>query len=60
MIDAARNVLTDAGIDPEYLELRSPEDLGELDRVDGAALLAVAAQIGRARLIDNRILEAAR
>ena len=27
---------------------------------DGAALLAVAAQIGRARLIDNRILEAAR
>ena len=49
-----------AGIDPEYLELRSPEDLTELDRVDGAALLAVAAQIGRARLIDNRILEAAR
>ena len=60
VLDAARDVLSGAGIDPEYLELRSPEDLTELDRVDGAALLAVAAQIGRARLIDNRILEAAR
>jgi len=60
VLDAARDVLSGAGIDPEYLELRSPEDLTELDHLDGAALLAVAAQIGRARLIDNRILEAAR
>ena len=58
MLDAARAVLAGAGIDPEYLELRSPDDLRELDRVDGAALLAVAAQVGPARLIDNRILEA--
>ena len=39
VLDAARAVLTGAGIDPEYLELRSPDDLRELDAVDrpGAA-----------------------
>ncbi|WP_214467839.1 pantoate--beta-alanine ligase [Microbacterium flavescens] len=58
VIAAARTVLTGAGIEPEYLELRSAEDLAELDRVDGQALLAVAARVGAARLIDNRILEA--
>lgn len=58
VIGTARSVLADAGIDPEYLELRSPEDLRELDHVDGEALLAVAARFGAARLIDNRILEA--
>jgi pantoate--beta-alanine ligase len=57
VVGAARSVLADAGIEPEYLELRSPVDLREVDRVDGAALLAVAARVGRARLIDNRILE---
>ena len=55
---AAGAVLAEAGIEPEYLELRSPEDLRALDRVDGGALLAVAAHVGTARLIDNRILEA--
>jgi len=58
VLAAARAQLADAGIEPEYLELRSPEDLRELDRVGDAALLAVAAQVGAARLIDNRILEA--
>jgi pantoate--beta-alanine ligase len=58
VLAAARAELADAGIEPEYLELRSPEDLRELDRVGDAALLAVAAQVGAARLIDNRILEA--
>ncbi|MHC2998559.1 pantoate--beta-alanine ligase [Microbacterium sp. HJ5] len=59
VIGAARDVLAGAGVEAEYLELRSPDDLRTLDRVDGAALLAVAARVGRARLIDNRILEAA-
>jgi pantoate--beta-alanine ligase len=58
VLAAARAVLTDAGIEPEYLELRSADDLRELTRVEGTALLAVAAQVGAARLIDNRILEA--
>ena len=60
VLGSARAVLTAAGIDPEYLELRAPDDLRELDSVDGTSLLAVAAQVGRARLIDNRILEAER
>ena len=58
VLAAAGAPLADAGIEPEYLELRSPDDLRELDRVGDAALLAVAAQVGAARLIDNRILEA--
>lgn len=58
VLAAAHAVLTDAGIDPEYLELRSPDDLAELDTIGDGALLAIAAQVGPARLIDNRILEA--
>jgi pantoate--beta-alanine ligase len=58
VLAAARAQLADAGIEPEYLELRSPDDLSAQDRVGPASLLAVAAQVGAARLIDNRILEA--
>ena len=54
--DAAHQVLAEAGIAPEYLELRSTDDLRELARVDDQALLAVAARLGSARLIDNHIL----
>lgn len=56
ILDAARAVLADAGIEPEYLELRSNDDLRTLDRVEGEALLAVAARVGAARLIDNHVL----
>ena len=45
-----------AGIEPEYLELRSTDDLQPVERVNGSTLLAVAARVGRARLIDNTIL----
>ncbi|SFR87208.1 pantoate--beta-alanine ligase [Microbacterium sp. cf046] len=60
ILERARAVLATAEIDPEYLELRDPEDLRELDAVETTALLAVAAQVGKARLIDNRILSASR
>lgn len=60
VLAAARRVLDEAGIDPEYLELRSPDDLAELTEVSGPSLLAVAAQVGPARLIDNRTLGEAR
>jgi pantoate--beta-alanine ligase len=59
VLAAASAVLSSAGIEPEYLELRSPDDLAEVARVGGPTLLAVAARVGPARLIDNRILEAA-
>jgi pantoate--beta-alanine ligase len=56
VLAAARQELDEAGIELEYLELRSASDLSEVDRVNGATLLAVAARVGRARLIDNAIL----
>ncbi|MGK9219880.1 MULTISPECIES: pantoate--beta-alanine ligase [unclassified Microbacterium] len=57
LLAAARSVLGEAGIEPEYLELRDAEHLRPLVRVDRDALLAVAARVGAARLIDNRILK---
>ena len=45
-----------AGVEPEYLELRSTDTLQPVERVNGSTLLAVAARVGRARLIDNAIL----
>jgi pantoate--beta-alanine ligase len=56
VLAAARDQLQRAGLEPEYLELRSAQDLSPVDRVNGSTLLAVAAQVGRARLIDNTIL----
>jgi len=56
VLEAARSELTAAGIEPEYVELRSAEDLSPVERVNGSTLLAVAARVGRARLIDNTLL----
>jgi pantoate--beta-alanine ligase len=58
VLRAARVELDGAGIEPEYLELRSTYDLSPVERVNGSTLLAVAARIGKARLIDNVILGA--
>ncbi|MCK3770667.1 pantoate--beta-alanine ligase [Microbacterium aerolatum] len=57
MLDAARSVLAEADITPEYLELRDASTLNTVTRVDSDALLAVAARVGAARLIDNHILK---
>lgn len=57
LVDAARTVLADAGIEPEYLELRDATTLETVTRVDSDALLAVAARVGAARLIDNHVLK---
>jgi pantoate--beta-alanine ligase len=56
VLEAARGELDAHGIEPEYLELRSATDLSPVERVNGSTLLAVAAHVGRARLIDNTIL----
>ena len=56
VLAAAHAELDAAGIEPEYLELRSATDLSPVDRVNGSTLLAVAAHVGRARLIDNIVL----
>jgi pantoate--beta-alanine ligase len=56
VLAAARAELDAVRIEPEYLELRSTEDLSPVERVNGSTLLAVAARVGRARLIDNTML----
>jgi pantoate--beta-alanine ligase len=56
VLAAARAELSEAGVEPEYLELRSAEDLSPVESVNGSTLLAVAARVGRARLIDNKVL----
>jgi pantoate--beta-alanine ligase len=56
VVAAAKAELDRAGIEPDYLQLRSATDLSPVERVNGSALLAVAARVGRARLIDNAIL----
>ena len=56
ILAAARRELDARGVEPEYLELRSADDLSPAERVNGRTLLAVAARLGRARLIDNAIL----
>lgn len=57
ILNAARVVLAEADITAEYLELRDADDLRPITRVDSDALLAVAARVGGARLIDNHILK---
>jgi pantoate--beta-alanine ligase len=56
VVAAARDELDRAGVEPDYLQLRSATDLSPVERVNGSTLLAVAARVGRARLIDNAIL----
>jgi pantoate--beta-alanine ligase len=56
VVAAAREELERAGLEPDYLQLRSATDLSPVERVNGSTLLAVAARVGRARLIDNAIL----
>jgi pantoate--beta-alanine ligase len=56
--EAAVAVLSAAGIEPEYAELLRADDLGAPRWEPGERLvLAVAAQVGRARLIDNKLME---
>jgi pantoate--beta-alanine ligase len=55
----ARAALAESGIEPEYLELVSTETLAPVARVgDADVLVAVAAHVGAARLIDNTIIHA--
>ena len=54
---AARAELEQAGVEPEYLEARDAEGLAPAERLNGRpVLVAVAAQVGRARLIDNLVI----
>ena len=53
-LDAGRDELAAAGIEPEYLEARDAENLQPVAELEGRpVLIAVAAEVGPARLIDN-------
>ncbi len=54
--DAVLRELERAGARPEYVEVVSAIDLSPLDVLEGEVLVAVAARVGRARLIDNTVL----
>lgn len=57
-LEAARRELRDAGIEPEYLEARDAETLAPVKELsDRPVLVAVAARVGAARLIDNVLIE---
>jgi pantoate--beta-alanine ligase len=56
-LNAARAELEAAGIDPEYLEARVAADLTPAHSFNGRpVLVAVAARVGKARLIDNLVI----
>jgi pantoate--beta-alanine ligase len=56
-LEAARAELEAAGVEPEYLEARDAEDLSPARSSNGRpVLIALAARVGRARLIDNTVI----
>jgi pantoate--beta-alanine ligase len=60
LLAAAREVLSGAAIEPDYLELVDAETFEALERLDRAGLLVLAARVGQVRLIDNAVIEPAR
>jgi pantoate--beta-alanine ligase len=55
---AGRAELEAAGIEPEYLEARDAEDLSAVSSFNARpVLVAVAARVGKARLIDNVVIQ---
>jgi pantoate--beta-alanine ligase len=57
-LEAAREELAAVGIEPEYLEARDPDDLAPVTALNGRpVLVAVAARVGGARLIDNVLIQ---
>ena len=49
--------LTAAGLEPEYLELVTANDLTPVQQTDGKFLAIVAARVGDTRLIDNELIQ---
>jgi pantoate--beta-alanine ligase len=57
-LNAARAELRAAGVEPEYLEARDAENLTPVTEPIGRPILiAVAAEVGGARLIDNILIQ---
>ncbi|MFH0902736.1 MAG: pantoate--beta-alanine ligase [Pseudomonadota bacterium] len=57
LLSEARKVLASApSAIPEYVELRDAETLAPVDSVEHPAVIALAARVGKTRLIDNVLL----
>ncbi|HWD84603.1 MAG TPA: pantoate--beta-alanine ligase [Solirubrobacteraceae bacterium] len=48
--------LAEAGVQPEYFELVSPETFDPIHKLNASVLAVVAARVGGTRLIDNQML----
>jgi pantoate--beta-alanine ligase len=57
LLDAASAAMAPFDVQPEYLALVDPRTLEPVQELTHEALLALAARIGRVRLIDNVVLE---
>ena len=57
MIKACVDELERAGSKVDYVEIVDPATLERVEKINGAARMAVAAYIGETRLIDNILLE---
>jgi pantoate--beta-alanine ligase len=56
-IAKARAELSAAGVEPQYLELVTADDLAPVTQIDGELLAVVAARVGTTRLIDNEPIQ---
>jgi pantoate--beta-alanine ligase len=57
---AARGAMEPYGVEPEYLALVAADTLEPVERIDGQEILvALAARVGSARLIDNSLIRPA-
>ncbi|HCD72369.1 pantoate--beta-alanine ligase [Thermovirga lienii] len=53
-----REILSEGdGLKVQYVEIRDAENLEEVNEIKDRVVIAVAAYVGKARLIDNKILE---
>src|SRR5262245_38624763 len=52
----ARDAMRPFGVEPEYLALVEPITFAPVSAIDGDVLVAVAARVGPARLIDNTLI----
>src|SRR5215218_8141431 len=55
---AAHTAMEPFGVEPEYLALVASESLQPVEQIDGEILVALAARVGPARLIDNTLITA--
>jgi len=57
LLEAVRRELaTSPSIQPQYIELVDPKTMNPLETIEQSGLLAIAAHLGSARLIDNLLL----